>query len=120
MRKLEFRGKRLDNKEWVIGSLLVDTEGHCYIVNDMKTFRTVDEVDPETVGEFTGVGNIYEGDIFNLGDKNIRYVVVWHDSGFMGKSVGAHGSFVGLEHWKARIDLIGNIHDNPDLLEAQP
>ncbi|GGN64463.1 YopX family protein [Oceanobacillus indicireducens] len=53
---------------------------------------------------------IYEGDEFHLGDPRITYTVVWHDTGFMGKQNGA-SSFVGLSHWKNRIEIIGNIYE---------
>ena len=44
-------------------------------------------VEPETVGQFTGLVDrtgkrIFEGDVVNLGDMNIVYSVVWHDAGF--------------------------------------
>lgn len=59
---------------------------------------------------------IYEGDIFHLGDKNIKYQVVWNDTGFMGKQCGS-SSYVGLEYWQERIEVIGDIWTTPELLE---
>ena len=73
-----------------------------------------------TLEQFTGErdknGNeIYEGDIFNLGDLKIKYVVEWIDCGFQGRQIN-NKSTVGLDYWKEKIKVIGNIHKNPELL----
>ena len=75
----------------------------------------------ETVGQFTGLldrngKRIFEGDVFNLGDMNIVYIVVWHDAGFKGKQIRST-SYVGLDDWKDSIEVIGNIYDNSDLMK---
>lgn len=59
---------------------------------------------------------IYEGDVFHLGDPNIKYVVVWSDSGLRGLQLGTYGSVVGLEHWRDRIKLLGNKFEDPYLV----
>jgi len=56
---------------------------------------------------------IFEGDIFSLGDKNILYVVEWCDTGLKGKQTRST-SWVGLEHWQDRIEIIGNIHNQKE------
>ncbi|RXM79593.1 hypothetical protein DP144_01950 [Clostridium tetani] len=55
---------------------------------------------------------IYEGDIYHIGDKNIRYVVVYEDAGFKGKQLGT-SSYAGLTYWRENIEVIGNIYKNP-------
>ena len=71
--------------------------------------------------QFTGLKDkkgveIYEGDVYIMGDNNIKYLVVWHDSGFIGNQIG-NSSYAGLEHWKDCISIIGNIHENPELIK---
>ena len=55
---------------------------------------------------------IYEGDIYHAGDPSITYTVVWHDAGLIGKQNGS-SSYAGLSHWQDRIEVIGNIYENP-------
>ena len=47
-----------------------------------------------------------EGDVFHLGDKAIQYTVVMHDGELMGKCIGCYGSYVGLNYWADRIQIV--------------
>lgn len=69
MRKIKFRGKRLDNGEWVFGCLIdysvikQISHGKLCILHESGSC----EVDPDTVGQFTGFGDsegieVYESD----------------------------------------------------------
>ena len=65
------------------------------------------------IQQYTGLKDknskeIYEGDIFHLGDPNITYTVVYFDTAFRGKQNGS-SSYVGLDDWKGCIEVIGNI-----------
>lgn len=62
---------------------------------------------------------IYEGDIYHHGEPRITYTVVWVDSGFKGKQ-NSSTSYAGLESWCDQIEVIGNIYENPELLEREP
>lgn len=123
-REILFKGKRVDTGEWVEGSLI----GNDVIVGKIVEFEEDYfctefwyKVDPETVGQFTGMTDkkgkkLFEGDIYSMGEKNILYVVIFDKSQFIGKQVG-NRSLAGLEYWKSDIEIIGNIHDNPELLK---
>ena len=122
-REILFRGKRVDAGEWVEGSLI----GNDVIVGKIVEFEEDYfctefwyKVNPETVGQFTGMTDkkgkkLFEGDVYSMGEKNILYVVIFDKSQFIGKQVG-NRSLAGLEYWKSDIEIIGNIHDNPELL----
>lgn len=53
---------------------------------------------------------VYEGDIFHLGNPNITYAVVYFDTAFRGKQK-ASSSYVGLEGWKDCIEVIGKVYE---------
>lgn len=129
MREIKFRGKRIDNGEWIYGFFVFDEfkgfEGKAGIAfTDSPLGFEVVEVDIKTVGQYTGLKDknnieIYEGDTYHQGDKNILYVVEYtQDCSFMGRQIRTKGSRVGLSYWQDRIEVIGNIHDNPELLEV--
>lgn len=121
MREILFRGKRLGDGEWVDGSLFIDEKKDKHeILVGYVNYRVCWEVDPESVGQFTGLTDmngqkIFEGDIISGYDTN--YVCEWDEGNveftvFDGKeSFGiAYADYMHME-------VIGNIHDNPELLE---
>lgn len=73
--EIRFRGKRIDNGEWVYGSLLSNTpDGKFFIQSDDYHNKLPIEVKMESVGQFTGLYNycserIYEGDICRFDGK---------------------------------------------------
>ena len=132
MRKILFRGKRLDG-EWIEGALLT-LNGRVYINNCPETHATLSittcvirgfvEVIPETVGQYTGLTDkngkeIFEGDIC----KSIYGIsrVIWSDgrSAFMMRFCDYPHEIIGFEEIQDSIEIIGNIHDTPELLEAE-
>ena len=128
MKEIKFRGKRLDNGEWIEGDLL-RMNGHWFIFPDPAP-GGIDkyEVDPATVGEFTGLKDkngkeIYEGDVMEIPETEfnaeiIGRVLFEEDAYYIIPLRGGH--LWGL-HWSLRkhdAKIIGNIHDNHELLKG--
>lgn len=161
MRTIKFRGKRFDNGEWVVGDLL-HIAGGCLIYFGSNTDTSEPDieksnpiaveffkdeiavVDPDTVGQFTGLydkngKDIYEGDI--LKGRTNKWKM---------ESKPAPYDFIGYVRWEGQCDvglqwvlttldsvgsaplnwyvncvaidystgvIIGNIHDNPELIK---
>ena len=122
MREILFMGKKFDNGEWVMGDLSQHKSGKKFIKNGSATHSY--EVIPETVGQYTGLTDrngkkIFEGDIIKADNwlhKNMKvYTVVFEDCGFYAKH--RHGDSWNFDHLE-NIEVIGNIHDNPELLKG--
>lgn len=124
MREILFRGKQIDNGEWNEGSLWV----HLNKPYIMTTANVVGyEVDPETVGQYTGITDkngvkIFEGDVV-LCDRHINdefdkktFFVreIYPISGLIGESLS--GNEICGDDWEFA-EVIGNIHDNPEILK---
>lgn len=136
MREILFRGKRLMDGEWVDGSLFIDEkkEKHEILVGYVN-YRIGWEVDPETVGQYTGLTDkngkkIFENDIVRIvGDQTNEYwkcvdynaLIAFIDGGFcaLDGTIEDHGfRRYNLARMDFDLEIIGNIHDNPELLEA--
>lgn len=125
MRVIKFRGKRLDNGEWVYGDLL-RMHGVPYIYPDPAPNGWNDyKVIPDTVGQFTGLldkngKEIYEGDIVanDFGNAYIvNMVVEWCTDGYWAlHEIDGDDTMHFVADYLKEIELIGNIHDNPELL----
>lgn len=117
MREIKFRGKRIDNGEWIYGSLLdgdiivsgpVDADGEYIGLGEWSS------VDPKSVGQYTGLKDkngqeICGGDIlhWNIGFDMYSAVEYQDGSFWSGETLLADS----LEEV-----VVGNIYDNADLI----
>lgn len=139
MRHIIFRGKRLDNGEWMYGDL-IENQGRFFIYHatsettiecndDRRIIVAAVEVDPDTVGQYTGLKDrygdrIWEGDIIHTKQYGKDEYGLNH-CGYDIFSVRFINSSFRIEsnnRWfyltdGHHIEVIGNIHDNPDLLK---
>ena len=140
-----YHGKRLDNGEWVEGFYYVKPESNTFVNTTFYMISPTDgccdyEVDPDTVGECTGRRDkngklIFEGDLFHFDDDCVG-VVIFKDGCFRMQVYGMCDTFTengysedgggwGIVEsepidWYYVRDLyiIGNVVDNPELLEG--
>lgn len=143
MRDIKFRGKRIDNGEWVYGHLhVIDTIGKGYTGKAIQiqygTARPYSvQVDHETVGQYTSLKDeddkqIFEQDIIsfaifdhNGADTQYKGVVVFSDGQWQlwnnasQRYFGSDGPFNLHYVWynDDGIKIIGNVHETPHLLE---
>lgn len=124
-REIKFRGKRLDNGSWETGGtapLWINTSRESWHITD-KVTGYLTPVNPETVGQFTGLYDkngkeIYEGDVvYYVCDGSQQGIVIYDNFGCVSIEFGDN------EYWQTinsrllgMMEIIGNIHDNPELI----
>ena len=128
IREVIFRGKRMDNGEWIEGSLLgIDwcDKPSTYSIAPNTPVSVFYSVIPETVGQYTGLTDkngvrIFEGDIVSLVKHDgLIYKVVYVPCRYELVNSKGVNCFV-LDIYKSEnIEVIGNIHDNPELLGGE-
>ena len=128
IREMIFRGKRTDNGEWVKGYLYITHIGSHEIGSydaEINIERLTFDVIPETVGQYTGLTDkngkrIFEGDIVSLVKHDgLIYKVVYVPCRYELVNSKGVNCFV-LDIYKSEnIEVIGNIHDNPELLGGE-
>ena len=128
IREVIFRGKRTDNGEWVKGYLYITHIGAHEIGSydaEINIERLTFDVIPETVGQYTGLTDkngkrIFEGDIVSLvKHDSLIYKVVYVPCRYELVNSKGVNCFV-LDIYKSEnIEVIGNIHDNPELLGGE-
>ena len=152
MREILFRGKRLDNGEWVEGfynhlpcGRFGADEHMIQTVLENGKIGMLYDIDPSTVGQYTGLKDkngkrIFEGDIIKAdnGKQSSVSVVKFGDYypemfykmldmlcpgrqhllafGFYAESIRKHEEMILFQ--SQCVEIIGNIHDNPELLEV--
>lgn len=122
-REIIFKAKRKDNGEWTEGDVIHEPYGACIQYCDNKK-RTKVVVIPDTICQYTGLtdknGNkIWENDILECG---MRLRVSWHHfkaSWVLSKKGWMYNRFFGESVEPEDIEVIGNIFDNPELLEVE-
>lgn len=121
MREILFRGKQTDNKKWVVDNSVLFFKNSTKIYGALNEWREV-EVIPETVGQYTGLKDkngkrIFEGDICkhrsNYSGNTVISVVAYTDGHFL--ALVCENSGFELSE---KLEIIGNIHDNPELLRS--
>ena len=135
MRQIKFRGFCIKLQKWAYGYLYVDCKnnhiiltggdsmivpGYAYLHGKLITSEYFHEVDPNSVGQFTGLFDkngreIYEGDIVT--DKfDRKCIVIWHSeyACFALKTSDAHEYDFALSDTN---EIIGTIHENPELIQ---
>ena len=131
MREILFRGKRTINGDWVYGYFVRGNERKSLrdsiFVYDSETQSFNDyEINQSTLGQYTGLTDkngkkIFEGDIVKtdkFSEPNKQYIIKYdlQFGAFIGQD-RYNVYFVTFDGDSGDFEIIGNIHDNPELLE---
>lgn len=133
MREILFRGKRIDKNQWVYGSYcyaeLLNKSGYEHLIIEQSAEGKSHNVVVESVGQYTGLKDkngkrIFEGDILRLAYHPEKDVIIeWHDARFMFRKRNkpkdnGYERLCCVQNTVDHLKVIGNIHDNPELLEV--
>jgi uncharacterized phage protein (TIGR01671 family) len=132
MREILFRGKSKDG-EWHYGMLATNLLSNGDIRYSIYKFPEPNDlregincycgVIPETIGQYTGLKGyngkkIFEGDILRIGTCSQAFCVEWDEDKAMFQVFSQYSEYVEaqFDEIKGCIEVVGNIHDNPELL----
>lgn len=125
MREILFRGNRTNNGEWVQGYPCRygwTGKEKDYIISDYASALYTAEIDPETVGQYTGLtdtndNKIFEGDVVRYDYEEERGIVQWDND--TARFVITCSTFtVDFDSvYGEELEIVGNVYDNPELLE---
>ncbi|HAO6129924.1 TPA: hypothetical protein IQB06_001305 [Listeria monocytogenes] len=138
MREIEFRGKRIDNGEWVYGNLMQFEDSATFIFADERKgastltyahfiINNMHAIDEKTIDQYTGLKDkngkkIFEGDIVDISVydcldwSSIKGKVVFLNGAWLVEDVGHFA--ITLQSETNEIEIIGNVHENLGLWEA--
>ena len=120
MTEIIFRGKRLNDGEWVEGNFVkgcIDDFAYIVEFGNKDLCRNYVEVIPETVGQYTGFDDkngkkVFEGDI-------LKAEIWWEQGGCYPhtETCFIEATFPNMykNHFE-KFEVVGNIYDNPELL----
>lgn len=124
-REILFRGKRIANGEWVQGYICRygwTGKEKDYIIPDYASALYIAEIDPETIGQYTGLTDvngrkIFEGDIVWDNYEEERGIVQWDND--TARFIITCSTFtVDFDSvCGEELEIVGNVYDNPELLE---
>lgn len=140
MREVLFRGKRIDNGEWIYGGLLTPTDiMDVWEISENTGMGDRYEIDPDTIGQYTGLKDkngkkVFEGDIVYARGYSEKFVYakvnIGKFSGGCETCCCTAGNYMGvflefsngyeeniLSDFFDDIEVVNNIHDNPELME---
>lgn len=140
MREILFRGKRLDDGEWIEGAYMMlevddGLEEHRIATSclrgkaDEPLMVCAGVVDPETIGQYTGLDDkngiaIFEGDIVKIKENRITDTAVIafdHGAFYVNPTDGKIHKAPLWDYWYNDwdIEIIGNIYDNPEIIKQE-
>jgi len=131
MRTIKFRGKRLDNGEWVVGFYQPHANGKVVFIGDYSGLTDIPKLHKvilESVGQWTGLVDkngkeIYEGDMVKAENtQNVGEIKYVHEHGsflvYSHDENGAYYEYLDIGLCEKYFEVIGNVFDNGDLYDC--
>lgn len=127
MREILFRGKKIENGEWIVGNLTIWSDKTTSIDAEPTEGSILWAVVPETVGQYTGLTDkngkkVFEGDIVKNEYRKGQYQyfkIAYDTRVYCWQVENKYGMLGFLYNVIGDLEVIGNIHDNKELLEVK-
>lgn len=130
MREILFRGKNIDDGHWVYGTPISLRNGETYMNFEFMGWIDRTIVIPETLGQYTGLtdkngARIFEGDIVSghlddlFPEDESRYEIAWIDYGWHLTNLDGTVDTAEQDWVNQNFEVVGNIYDNPELVEVE-
>ncbi len=127
MREIKFRARRTKDGVWIYGSSNPKDRANVNTVPLSMFWAAVEAgtLDPETVGQYIGPNDkngteIYEGDFIKKFNSEVpKGSIEWHDGSFVARWIGGKNFQVLYQRLTRHYEIIGNIYENPELLEEK-
>lgn len=139
MREISFRAKAINrvkgreyrtnynNGDWVYGLITKLHDEEYNLPAEMRDDLGINgiEVDYKTIGQYIGIEDknetsIFEGDIIQINDDEDIYVIEYSDDDAAFEAIGQFSRICydfNVSLFGGCVEVVGNIHDNPELLE---
>lgn len=121
-----FKAKRVDNGKWVVGGLVrygFTGKEKYYIVPDYASDLYVIEIDPNTICQCTGLKDkngklIWENDIVKINNSKVNTLITFRDFEII-CTIPNEKYYKHRLEYDTEYEVVGNIFDNPELLESE-
>nr|DAH29628.1 MAG TPA: YopX protein [Caudoviricetes sp.] len=121
-----FKAKRVDDGDWIVGGLVrygFTGKEKYYIVPDYASDLYAIEIDPTTICQYTGLKDkngklIWENDIVKINNSKANVLITFRDFEII-CTIPSEKYYKHRLEYDTEYEVIGNIFDNPELLESE-
>lgn len=118
-----FKAKRLDTRDWILGFLSIHKTGKYFIRPIGGNASSSEEVDKNTICQCTGLKDkngtmIWENDIVKINNSKVNMLITFREFEII-CTIPNEKYYKHRLEYDTEYEVVGNIFDNPELLESE-